>query len=211
MPADRVLVVRQGDHLRRLAFLHGFDPDEVWNDPKNAELRALRGDGNILMPGDVLRVPKGPRKGLPFEVGTTNRYRAKVPVVETVVRLVSDEGPIANEPYVVEGLGAPVEGTTDADGKLTIEHRVTERGVMVWVPGRGRCFPLRFGDMDPITEVSGVQKRLGLLGHFGGEATGALDEATTEAITAFQKKQGLPANGQLDEATRAALKEAFGC
>ncbi len=47
----RPYVVRQGDYLVKLAFVHGFDAEEVWNDPKNEEIRGRRADHNILAPG----------------------------------------------------------------------------------------------------------------------------------------------------------------
>ena len=36
----KVHVVRQGEYLRKLAHRFGVDPDELWNHPKNAELKA---------------------------------------------------------------------------------------------------------------------------------------------------------------------------
>jgi hypothetical protein len=32
-------VVKQGDYVDRIAHAHGVDPDDIWNDPKNAELK----------------------------------------------------------------------------------------------------------------------------------------------------------------------------
>ena len=49
-------VVAQGEHLEKLAFLHGFDAREVWKDPKNDAIRALRKDPLVLAPGDIVYV-----------------------------------------------------------------------------------------------------------------------------------------------------------
>jgi hypothetical protein len=46
-------VIRQGDYLALLAYKFGFDADAVWNDPKNADLRKIRSDPNMLWPTDV--------------------------------------------------------------------------------------------------------------------------------------------------------------
>ncbi len=47
-------VVAQGEHLEKLAFLHGFDAREVWKDPKNDAIRALRKDPLVLRVGKSL-------------------------------------------------------------------------------------------------------------------------------------------------------------
>jgi hypothetical protein len=211
MAAYQSYIVRQGDHLARLAHLLGFDAAKVWNDPKNAELKARRGDGHIQNPGDILYIPVEPKAALPIQRGVENRYVARIPVMETRLKLADDKGPFANEPFVLEGAGDPITGTTDGDGRLSFTHRVTTRTVTLSLPGRRRCMLLRLGDMDPLSELTGVQKRLAQLGLFHGEPNGAFDEATRTAVTTFQQSKGLPADGALDDATLKALEEAYGC
>lgn len=112
-------IVQQGDYLAKLAFVHGFEPDEVWNDPKNADLKKLRPDPNVLAPGDV-----------------------------------------------------------------------------------------RVGDMDPDTEISGLRKRLENLGLYPRNMPESADreELLHLALIGFQQKMGLDLTGEIDEATRDALK-----
>ena len=50
-------VIKQGDYLTRIAHRLGFVANEVWNDPKNAELKALRSDPDTLKSGDIVFVP----------------------------------------------------------------------------------------------------------------------------------------------------------
>jgi len=45
MAAYTSYIVRQGDHLEKLAHLLGFDAVKVWGDPKNADLKTLRYQG----------------------------------------------------------------------------------------------------------------------------------------------------------------------
>ena len=82
MKAVKSYVVRQGDYLTKLAYVHGFDAADVWKDPKNAELRGKRGDHDILARGDVLFVPMAEKVGVPLQKGVTNRYVARVPAVD---------------------------------------------------------------------------------------------------------------------------------
>ena len=68
-------VVAQGEHLEKLAFARGAGAKEVWEDPKNEAIRALRKDPLVLAPGDVVYLPSGPRDSLPLTKGAANWLR----------------------------------------------------------------------------------------------------------------------------------------
>lgn len=209
-------VVKQGDYLMRIAHQLGFDADEVWADPKNEEIKGKR-DPNILMPGDVLYVPEDPPKpDLSVNGGSSNDYAAHVP--EIVVRLVMQDGdgPIANEPYVINGLGDPVSGTTDGDGRLAFTATTLVRELELVFPKRNVAHAVQIGDMDPLDEAMGVKKRLQHLGYTDPddeerEDGGDEDTISPAVLRGFQAANGLPATGALDDATRALLKEKHGC
>ena len=77
-------VVQRGDYLLKIALRMGFVADTVWNDPKNADLRAARPDMHVLCVGDVLYVPDKPRRAWhPLSVGSSNKFKAKVPTVHS--------------------------------------------------------------------------------------------------------------------------------
>lgn len=203
-------VVRQGDYLAKLAFVHGFDADAVWNDPKNDEIRALRKDHNILSPGDVIYLPLQPKEGLPIQKGVVNRYVAKVPKV--AVRLVlrdADGQPLAGEPYVVEGLGGPVQDETGPNGVVSLSASVLERELVIVLTNRGIRIPVHVGDLDPIAEMSGVRMRLVHLGYLE-HAEQEDDDALRRALAAFQRARGIEVTGAADAATLDALREAHG-
>jgi peptidoglycan hydrolase-like protein with peptidoglycan-binding domain len=109
------------------------------------------------------------------------------------------------------GSSGSIKGATDSEGKLTILAPVTAKVAKVRFEKRGLTFSALLGEMDPVTEASGVQLRLVLLGYFKGQASGKLDDATVEALEAFQKANGLTPNGAMDPPTLDALKEAYGC
>ena len=53
-----VHTVQQGEHLPALAERYGFQTiDPIWNDPANAELKQLRKNPMVLMPGDEVTIP----------------------------------------------------------------------------------------------------------------------------------------------------------
>lgn len=212
-------VVKQGDYLEKIAHALGFEADEVWNDPKNAELKQQR-DPNLLHPGDILYVPDRKLQWLPLKAGTDNLYIAKIP--RTTVRLAFKDldKPRANEPYVIHGLGEPEEGKTDADGVVEINVGVHVAEVVVRFPESDQSYQVRVGHLGPISEPSGVASRLVQLGYMrrpdasegrSRQPAWATPEARLRrAIQAFQRANGLPPTGEVDDATRAALEEAHG-
>lgn len=206
-------VVRQGEYLAKIAHQLGFDPDSVWSDSQNEELKKKR-DPNMLQPGDVLYVPEEtPKPDLSVSEGDSHDFQAHVPEIVVSLVLRDGDGPIAGEPYVINGLGDPVEGTTDADGGLSFTATVLAREVELVLKKRNVKYPVLIGDMDPLDESSGVKKRLEHLGYRDPDAgeEGADEELSPAVIQAFQAAHGLPVTGSLDEATLAALKDEHGC
>ncbi len=218
----RPYVIRQGDYMVKLAHRFGFDADEIWNDPKNEEIRAARRDMNVLAPGDIVFVPQELKEGLPLHKGQVNRYRAKVPWVTKRIRFNASAGPLANERFVTEG-AQPKEGVSDGEGWVEIKTKITAGTVEITFPEKDLSFTVMMGHMDPITETSGVRSRLRNLGYLfphpadhldfpGLEAFGieSEDERLARAINAFQSAQGLAATSAIDDATREALLKAHG-
>jgi hypothetical protein len=209
-------VIKQGDYLTKLAHLLGFDAQTVWNDGKNAELKAARSDPSMLQAGDVLFVPDEPKKKLPLKPEEENKYVARVPKVKVSVVVADDDEPVADEPYVIEGLGDEEEYTTDGQGTVSFEAPVHVREVTVRFKNRELAFRVGVGELDPIDTDSGVRMRLTQLGFYGAVTAGAdayverSDAQLAAAIAAFQGAKGLPVNGEMDDATREALREAHG-
>lgn len=213
----RPYVVRQGDHLARLAYIHGFDAAEVWNHERNAELRAMGRTPEILAPGDVLYLPLKPKEGLSFSAFTSNRYRAQVPKVKVAMVFKDADRVLANEPYEIHGLGTDGSSgqgetrSTDGQGKVELELPVTTREVTIVFPNQNVAYEVRVGDMDPVTEIMGIQKRLENLGYFPRtEDNGAEAAYMSGAVSAFQKRHGLSPTGTIDEKTSQLLKDEHG-
>jgi hypothetical protein len=203
-------VVRQGDHLERIAYRFGASPDDIWSAKQNERLKALRGDGHILAPGDLLFVPRR-REAQPsaLSVGSSNRFTANVPKTRVEMTLKDGDDPVRNEPFRVIEVPS-VSGQTDAGGALSFEVPVTLRRVRLHLTGKRLVLPLVIGWLDPLHEVTGAQMRLLHLGHYHGPVDGRLSDATQSGLRSFQRARGLVPSGVLDTSTLEALREAYG-
>jgi hypothetical protein len=206
-------VIRQGDHLTKVAARLGFDADAVWHHSTNAELRKVRSDPHVLRSGDILYVPETkPPQWISLQVGSVNRLVATVPKVKISLSLAQDGAAIAGAQCIVHGLPPPNEFMTDGAGALAFDAPVDLEFVTLEIPSRSLVRRMRVGHLDPVSEASGVLQRLRNMGHVAPAATAAGGDRTMEqAIKSFQSAQGLPVTGELDDETRKKLEDRHGC
>jgi hypothetical protein len=122
------------------------------------------------------------------------------------------DDPLANVPFVLNVDGKLIDGVTGGDGVIDVPIPPGARsGKLTLNPGTAqeKTFQCPFGSMDPIEEPSGVIRRLNNLGFYcGGNDTSS--PQFKAALSLFQQNFGLPIDGNLDDATRAKLKEVHG-
>lgn len=205
--------IQAGDSLANIAYENGLLAEPLWLHPDNAALRAKRPDMNILMPGDVLAIPDKRINTVEIATGQRHRFRLKdVPHVFKI-QLFDNEIPRRNQAYklTVRGVDFSVkrDGTTDNDGVLTayVPPRALKGRLSI---NDRNSTPLEldilFGSLDPVEELSGVQKRLVNLG-FACPVDGQPSDETRLAIEAFQRRFSLAVSGIVDTATRKRLSE----
>lgn len=199
--------VQQGDTVIRLAELHGLASETIWDDPANKDLRELRGDMNILMPGDILIIPD-------IQPRLEKRPTGAVHVFQTVttpaifrLQIFDMHNPRANQNYslAVDTADEELYGTTDKDGIL--EEYVSPKasaGIIVIGPDKQKIV-VNFGHLNPLSELSGVQQRLRNLGYDPGPPSDAVNAALKAALRSFQWDHKLTVNGELTEATLKKL------
>ena len=229
------LVIRQGDYLDRLAFLHGFVAKEVWEHPKNEHLRKRR-DPNILYPGDVMWIPRKRAEGRSVTAKQGNPYQAQLPTTNVKLRFISDIGAIENTEVTVHlPPSPPVKLSTDGDGVVSLTVPVNLPLVRMQVHSKPEQeFTVLIGHTDPVDTWSGSCKRLAALGYLdvavkdvsaGGVAAAAaaavaalsddelelLDESVVKrAVKALQRKHKLHPSGNLDQTTKERLVAEHG-
>lgn len=197
-------IVAQGECVASIAFENGFFWETIWNAAENEALRTLRGNPNVLLPGDEVTIPDKRRKNVSCGTGKRHVFRLRaIPAKLHLVILMAGE-PCANEPYVVELDGKTVNGTTGAGGEVDVLlfPNVKSAKLTVGTGDEATEYILRLRELPPISEIAGVQRRLENLGY------GSAPMATV--LRAFQHDHELPETGEADADTVEALQTAHG-
>jgi hypothetical protein len=205
--------VQPGDCLASIAFLHGRSWEDLWNLPENQELKRVRQDPHVLLPGDRVTIP--PLR-LKKELGGTEQrhtFSLKRMTEMLDVRVLRDDVPRAREPYTLTVDGQVSSGTTDGDGhaRCAIAPNARRAVLRVGTEPDADEYQLALGELDPITELSGIQGRLNSLGLDCGPVDGQWGPRTETALLKYQRKRGLRETGKPDSATREKLREEYGC
>ena len=203
-------VVRDGECISSIAREAGHFWETVWNDGANSGLREVRGDPNILLPGDRVHVPEIRPKQEPGETEMRHRFVLRGEPTDIRVRVMDDDQPRASQPYTVEVGDREYTGTTDADGWLTVPIPGDARLATLTIGPDDAVIPLQLGELDPVEEIRGVQDRLDNLGFDCDGERGELGDGTREALRAFQERFELEVTGEPDEATRSRLVQEHG-
>jgi hypothetical protein len=208
-------VAKQGDTVIKLADQNGFFPPTIWDHPDNADLKQRRKDMNVLYPGDVVVIPDLREKIEKKATEQHHRFRRKGMPAFYRLQIFRHEKPHAQKKFKLEvgaGSNAVVqEGTTDAKGVLSVPIPARATTGQLWIEGDEQPFTVRFGDLDPEDELSGIRQRLEQLGlSCAGEGGPIVGLGTGLALMRFQDRFGLPLTGEADEATIKKLYDFFG-
>lgn len=115
-------VVRDGDDLAQIAQVHGCGEDQIWDHPKNQDLRAEREAKDELRPGDVLHLP-------------ARKVECEILKLEQPNPLVGRKSRIILHIEVLDASGAPEPVGTpfrlSVAGKVLREASLTEAGKLV--------------------------------------------------------------------------------
>jgi hypothetical protein len=204
-------VVQPGDCLASIAEQHGLFWQTIWNDPQNSELKRVRQNPNVLLPGDCLHIPEKQIKWESKPTEQTHQFVLKGVPAMFRVRLLSDHKPRAHVECQLEVDGKLFYGKTDGNGEFS--HRIppgAKKGYLRVKDGTEWRdeHELLFGHLDPGGEISGIQARLRNLGYDPGDEDAEAGPMMEAAIRQFQEDANLPATGTLDDVTSERLTGA---
>jgi hypothetical protein len=205
--------VEQGERLPTIARKQGFLRwQTVWDFAGNDELRRLRGDAHILFPGDQVSIPSKLERTAEVQGCTAEYVVQAAPEVLRVrfaeVEAIADAVTFRATPDTGDHM---FEGELAGDGTMAIDLPPDATQVTVELYcGDGDnpfvTYAFEVGHVDPCSEDTGVQGRLGNLGYYEGEISGEVDDATRGAIVRFRREYGLPLSNQVDDDLRNALE-----
>lgn len=208
-------IVQPGECVASIAFEAGHFWQTIWEHPDNEALREARKDPWVLCEGDELTVPDLRRKLVTCSTDVNHRFKIKGVPERLRLRFGSPEFPRSGVPYTLTIDGERHEGTLDEQGELShfLAPNAT-RAELELEPedGPAEHYVLGLRGLDPIDTPRGVQLRLRNLQYYRGRIDGEIGEPETiAAMQAFQRSAGLEPTLELDDETRAALRDAHGC
>lgn len=213
-----VYEVKVGDHISAIARRFGFENYfAIWENENNQKLRELREDPHQLVAGDVLFIPD--RRVPVFFRATESSHDFTVrPVALSLsVRLFDHKmKPRAGQELVLTvpppENGAPRSSrqklATDGDGKLVTA--ISKRAKVASLEVDELVLSLNIGELDPISEDSGLAQRLSNLGYFVPPADQRDPDELRSAIEEFQLEQGLEVTGERSSALEQKVTELHG-
>ncbi|APR80244.1 Hypothetical protein A7982_05591 [Minicystis rosea] len=206
-------VVRDGDCFTTIAVENGFFWKTLWDHDSNADLKALRKDPFTLAPGDVVNIPDLRPTEYTCATGKTHEFQRKGVPARLRIQLLDHQGNArANEAYELEIDGQKIESgkTTDGEGWVDVPVTPTAMEGVLRMDGGKEEHRLLLGYLRPIEDLVGVKMRLTNLGFYEGSIDDAMGDDMLEALVEFQAGNGLDPSGELDDATRKAIKKAHG-
>lgn len=206
----KIFTVREGDCFINICKREGFFWETVWNHAENQKLREHRKHLNILKKGDRIYIPDLEIKEYSGETEQCHEFRLVGATVEFTLTLLNLGQPRADEDYILKVNGNSRTGRTDENGTLTERIPARARYGLLLLGEKQEEITINFGYVDPIDEISGVQRRLQNLGLYEGEIDDELNMETVAAIAEFRRSVELSGEGELTEETRQKLVEVHG-
>jgi len=208
------VTVEEGDSLLSLAHAEGFlDPQTVWEDSGNDELRSKRPNPGVLAPGDQIFFPDKQEGRCEVPAGASHKFQLKKIQAYFSIFLHDECGQAyAGCRYKLVVEDETFEGTTGSDGLVC--HQIPPNArtgkLTLWPnpnrPEQSHEWDVQVGDMDPTETVRGIKGRLRNLGYTVGDLNDEMDDETKNALREFQRHLGQDhPTGELDDATRSAL------
>jgi hypothetical protein len=211
----RNYTVKRGECLAKIASDFGFaDYRVIYDHPANAEFKRKRPNPHVIMAGDRIVIPdKQPPKAYWCETGKEHTFVMQRPSTRILLHVRIGEQPLANRHYILRIGTQRLPGQTGDDGLVDQPVPAWATRAELSFPEDNLTFDVKLGNLDPVTENSGVRQRLANLcllpeSRYASSTDGdGLDPATAQALWDFQVQQNLPGTSSCDEKTLSKLLE----
>jgi N-acetylmuramoyl-L-alanine amidase len=207
----KTIKVKRGDCLVNICHHENLSWETVWNHPQNSSLKEKRKNPNILKEGDELYIPDREYKHESAQTEKQHVYKVENKTVKFSLTLLDLGKPLANQKWTLKVDGSEVaKGETDENGTFEAQIPASANNGLLLVGDKPDEYKIRFGYVDPIDEVSGVQSRLKNLGFYYGQVDDVNGPLTTAAIAEFQRMVEITGEGKLTDETKQKLVEVHG-
>src|SRR4051812_34537990 len=95
-------IVQQGECTSSIADSYGLSWKRLWNLPENGNLKRLRKNPNLLLPGDIIAIPEKEKREETKPTDQRHRFQSDRQRVLLRLRLLAAGKPIAGESYVLQ-------------------------------------------------------------------------------------------------------------
>ena len=207
----KTIKVKRGDCLVNICYRENLPWEAVWNHPQNSSLKDKRKNPNILKEGDLLYIPDREYKEESRPTEDQHVFVVESATVKFTLTLLDLGKPLAKQDWILKVNGDEIaNGTTDDNGTLEAQIPANARKGYLFVGEKKEKYKVRFGYVDPIDEMTGVQSRLKNLGFYHGSVDDIKGPLTTAAIAEFQRMVEISGEGKLTDETKQKLVEFHG-
>ncbi|BBO81492.1 hypothetical protein DSCO28_20580 [Desulfosarcina ovata subsp. sediminis] len=204
-------VIRQGECISSIAAFNRIPWRKIWEHPHNSQLRQLRKNPNILLPGDKLYVPQRNTKSIIGNTDQRHRFQLNDNITFLRLRIAIKGRPLSDEPYHLTLGGTLISGRTSVEGELEERIPAGFRNATLNFVERNWTIQLALGELDPTDTASGAAERLRNLNYYVEGHVDAITPVLREVIGQFQRVQGLNESRELDSDTVKRLSSIHGC
>jgi hypothetical protein len=204
-----VHVVETSETIQTIAKTYGFRQwRRIFEHAKNASLRELRPNPDVLARGDQVFVPDLETKLEPARVDEKTVF-VLAPVVRELVLSLWEPGgtSLAGVPYELDVEGTAHAGIVDPQGRIRHPIDVDARTATLVLELDDEVtaeIELQIGALEPVDTDEGVRARLYNLGFVHASAESGPPPDLADAMALFRECNGLPA---LDEPMSATARE----
>jgi N-acetylmuramoyl-L-alanine amidase len=207
----KTIKVKKGDCLINLCYRENIPWKIVWNHPQNSSLKEKRKNPNILKEGDKLYIPDKEYKEESRPTEDQHVFVVESATVKFTLTLLDLGKPLADQEWILKVDGFEIaKDRTDKNGTLEAQIPASARKGLLIVGEKKKEYKIRFGYVDPIDEISGVQSRLKNLGFYYGSVDDIKGPLTTAALAEFQRTVEISGEGKLTDETKQKLVEVHG-
>jgi hypothetical protein len=214
--------VVQGESLASIAKHYGFrSEDVIYNHSNNSDFKKLRPNPDIIHVGDEIFIPEINPAKYQVELNKKTTFIRKHPKENLSLLLNFEE----DEDAQGAGIDAilivdEIEYSSKSDADGLVEWKLPKTPIRTGMvklflePDQNEAthaFEVKLGDLNPVSENTGIQARLNGLGFHCGKIDSKIKNKSEEAIRKFQKVNDLVVDGVAGKNTQQALENKYGC